>query len=123
VRPGPRDGADVPHPRATFQRARDFAEAVNLTAVRDEDWPWIKVEDWTVQRGYVDEVLRVVAENEIESPIADDAPGDVQVGNALSLRDQVQIQTVKMPRGDRRAGVGDLRALRSRNMRWALTGF
>ena len=42
----------------TEQQAKIFAEALNLAAVRDGDWRWLKGEEWTSQRRYVDEVLR-----------------------------------------------------------------
>ncbi len=33
----------------TEQQARIFAEALNLAAVRDGDWRWLKGEEWTSQ--------------------------------------------------------------------------
>jgi hypothetical protein len=41
----------------TDQQARIFADALNLAAVRDDDWRWLKGEEWTAQRRYVDEVV------------------------------------------------------------------
>ena len=46
----------------TEPQARVFADAVNLAAVRDGDWRWLKGETWTAQRRYVDEVLRLTQE-------------------------------------------------------------
>ncbi len=60
----------------TEQQARIFAEALNLAAVRDGDWSWLKREEWRAQRRYVDEVLCTVqaqaagAETTTESPSA-----------------------------------------------------
>jgi hypothetical protein len=63
----------------TEQQARIFADALNLAAIRDGDWRWLKGEDWTAQSRYVDEVLRMIAEQAVEAPIADGPPGDVIV--------------------------------------------
>jgi hypothetical protein len=46
----------------TEQQARIFADALNLAAVRDGDWRWLKGEEWTSQRRYVDEVVRMAQE-------------------------------------------------------------
>ena len=46
----------------TEQQAQTFADALNLAAVRDGDWRWLKGEDWAAQRRYVDEVLRIAQE-------------------------------------------------------------
>ena len=50
----------------TEQQARIFAEALNLAAVRDGDWSWLKREEWRAQRRYVD-VLIEFARNGLDS--------------------------------------------------------
>jgi hypothetical protein len=47
---------------ATEQQARTFADALNLAAVRDGDSSWLKGEEWTAQRRYVDEIIRMARE-------------------------------------------------------------
>jgi hypothetical protein len=63
----------------TEQQARLFADALNLAAIRDGDWRWLKYEDWTAQLRYVDEVLCMIAEQAVEAPIAEGHPEDVNV--------------------------------------------
>ncbi|MEE8492223.1 MAG: hypothetical protein V3S60_11315 [Acidimicrobiia bacterium] len=46
----------------TAHQARIFADALNLAAVRDGDWRWLKGKEWTAQRRYVDEVVRLAQE-------------------------------------------------------------
>ncbi len=53
----------------TEQQARIFADALNLAAVRDGDWRWLKGEEWTAQRQYVDEALRMAQERADEAGV------------------------------------------------------
>jgi hypothetical protein len=46
----------------TEQQVRISADALNLAAVRDGDWRWLKGKEWTAQRRYVDEVLHIAQE-------------------------------------------------------------
>ncbi len=57
----------------TEQQARIFADALNLAAIRDGDWRWLKGEEWTAQRRYVDEVLRL-APTELSGTQPDGTP-------------------------------------------------
>jgi hypothetical protein len=43
----------------TERQARLFADALNLAAIRDGDWRWLKREDWTAQLRCVGEVQRM----------------------------------------------------------------
>ena len=67
----------------TEQQARIFADALNLAAVRDGDWRWLKGEDWSAQRRYVDEVLRVAQERAAQRPADDTSSPDVNVRDRI----------------------------------------
>ena len=68
----------------TEQQARIFVEALNLAAVRDGDWRWLKGEDWTAQLRYVGEVLRMIAEQAVETflPVYSRRPSGVAASGA-----------------------------------------
>jgi hypothetical protein len=53
----------------TEHQARTFADALNLAAVRDGDWRWLKREDWTAQLRYVDEVSATAQERADERSV------------------------------------------------------
>ncbi len=52
----------------TEQQAQIFAAALNLAAVRDDDWSWLKGEEWVAHRRYVDEVLQLAQEQPANRP-------------------------------------------------------
>jgi hypothetical protein len=65
----------------TEQQARIFAEALNLAAVRDGDWRWLKGDEWTAQLRYVGEVQRVISARSVEAPITDGPPRNARLAH------------------------------------------
>jgi len=68
----------------TEQQARIFADALNLAAIRDGDWRWLKGEEWTSQRRYVDDVLRLAQDQGVEQAVDPAQPVDVNVNAGIS---------------------------------------
>ena len=73
----------------TEQQARIFADALNLAAVRDGDWRWLKGETWTAQRRYVDEVLRIAQEQAERQAVDGTRSGEAIVDVGIPGRGRV----------------------------------
>jgi integrase len=70
----------------TEHQARTFADALNLAAVRDGDWRWLKREEWTAQFRYVDEVFAIAQERVDQRTVDGASFPDVNV-SAQSMGD------------------------------------
>ena len=70
----------------TEQQARIFVDALNLAAVRDGDWRWLKGETWTAQRRYVDAVLRLAQEQVERQAVDGNRSEDAIVSTEIPVR-------------------------------------